>query len=157
MNILLAIDDSPCSAAAVDAVLSQFPAERAHVRVLHVDEWPKGLPVSAAFAEGPDAARAITEAHDEMRRRGRELVARAVARLTAANFQATSEVRQGDARDEILQSASDFQADVVVVGSHGRRGVNRLLLGSVSEAVARRARCSVEIIRDTSARPGGDT
>jgi nucleotide-binding universal stress UspA family protein len=46
-----------------------------------------------------------------------------------------------------LSEAAEWEADLIVVGSHGRRGVNRFLLGSVSEAVALHANCSVEIIR----------
>jgi nucleotide-binding universal stress UspA family protein len=151
MRILLAIDDSSCSEAAVNTLLAQFAPVGTDVRVIHVDEWPKGLPVSAAFAEGPEAARAICSAHDEARRRGRELVARAVQRLGGAGFRATSEVREGDARREILDCAADWQPDIIVLGSHGRRGLNRLLLGSVSDAVVRHADCSVLVVRE----PGG--
>jgi len=49
----------------------------------------------------------------------------------------------------ILQQANEWGADLIVVGSHGRRGLSRFLLGSVSEAVALYAACSVEIIRQT--------
>jgi nucleotide-binding universal stress UspA family protein len=50
-------------------------------------------------------------------------------------------------KELILEEAHKWGADLIVVGSHGRRGVNRFLLGSVSEAVASHARCSVEIAR----------
>jgi nucleotide-binding universal stress UspA family protein len=51
------------------------------------------------------------------------------------------------AREIIFQEAAEWGADLIVAGSHGRRGANRFLLGSVSEAVAFHAKCSVEIIR----------
>ena len=51
MKVLLAIDDSACSEAAMQAVIRQFQPQDTEVRVLHVAEWPKGLPTSLAFAE----------------------------------------------------------------------------------------------------------
>jgi hypothetical protein len=56
MRVLLAIDDSASSEAAMQAVIKQFRPQETEVRVLHVVEWPKGLPTLLAFAEGPAAA-----------------------------------------------------------------------------------------------------
>lgn len=53
----------------------------------------------------------------------------------------------GNAADEILKLAEDVGADMIVIGSHGRTGLRRLLLGSVSEAVVRRAQCAVIVAR----------
>lgn len=47
----------------------------------------------------------------------------------------------------ILESADSWKADVIVMGSHGRRGLDRIVLGSVSESVALHAHCSVEVVR----------
>jgi len=47
----------------------------------------------------------------------------------------------------ILAAADSWEADLIVMGSHGRRGFDRIVLGSVSESVAMHARCSVEVIR----------
>jgi nucleotide-binding universal stress UspA family protein len=52
-------------------------------------------------------------------------------------------VREGDPAEEILSWATDHHVDYIVMGTHGRRGIRRLLLGSVTEAVARAARCPV--------------
>jgi nucleotide-binding universal stress UspA family protein len=52
-------------------------------------------------------------------------------------------------KELILEEAHKWGADLIVLGSHGRRGISRFLLGSVSEAVASHAHCSVEIIRGT--------
>jgi nucleotide-binding universal stress UspA family protein len=49
--------------------------------------------------------------------------------------------------EEIAQTAADLEADLVVVGTHGRRGISRLLLGSVAEAVVRLAPCPVFVVR----------
>ncbi len=48
---------------------------------------------------------------------------------------------------EIAQIAADLEADLVIVGTHGRRGISRLLLGSVAEAVVRLAPCPVFVVR----------
>ena len=53
-------------------------------------------------------------------------------------------VEEGDPKTRIIDHAAHWQADVIVLGSHGRKGLDRFLLGSVSEAVARHAPCSVE-------------
>jgi nucleotide-binding universal stress UspA family protein len=72
---------------------------------------------------------------------------RAVARLRAAGFKADSRVVESDVRNGILDTAAEWQPDLIVLGSHGRKGVARFLLGSVADAVARHAKCSVLIVR----------
>ncbi len=59
----------------------------------------------------------------------------------------STEVGQGDPKEAILKVATDWSADLIVMGSHERTGINKLLLGSVSQAVALHAPCSVAIIR----------
>jgi len=69
--------------------------------------------------------------------------------LRRAGFEVSTESpepRDSDAR-EIVKAAEQWNADVVVLGSHGRRGFDRLTMGSVSEHVALHARCSVQVIR----------
>jgi universal stress protein A len=56
-------------------------------------------------------------------------------------------VKTGDARDAILEAAREIEADLIVMGTHGRRGVTRLFLGSVAEDVMRRAPCPVLVVR----------
>ncbi len=53
----------------------------------------------------------------------------------------------GEPFDMILEKAEEEQVDLIVVGSHGKKGIERLLLGSVSEKVARKAKCSVLVVR----------
>jgi nucleotide-binding universal stress UspA family protein len=61
-------------------------------------------------------------------------------------------VRIGEAGAEILALAEDVAADLVVIGSHGRTGVARAILGSISERVVREARCPVMVVRPKSYR-----
>lgn len=56
-------------------------------------------------------------------------------------------VKAGDAREMIKQTARDLGADLIVMGTHGRRGISRALLGSVTEVVVRTAPCAVLTVR----------
>ena len=147
MKILLAIDDSSGSEAAVQAVIRQFRPEDTDVCVLHADEWPKGMPTSLAFAEGPHAASDLLDARAEVRRRGSELITAAARRLEAARFRVHTELREGDVERTILESTRQWHPDLIVVGSHGRTALSRFLEGSVSERVFRHAPASVQVVR----------
>ena len=67
--------------------------------------------------------------------------------LASAGLKPTGVVLSGNTRAEILKDAKQWGADLIFVGSHGRRGFKRLLLGSVSEGVAMDAHCSVVVVR----------
>lgn len=144
MKILLALDDSKCSAGATDALIAQAKTENTEVRVLHaVETFPVSLARRMGNRESPD----FVAARLEQRARAKELLARAAEKLRSAGFKVTTLVKEGDARSVILDCADKWHADLIIVGSHGRKGLNRFLMGSVSDAVARHARCSVEIVR----------
>jgi nucleotide-binding universal stress UspA family protein len=154
VNVLLAIDGSTCAEAAVNAVLDQFSPDKTAVRVVHVVEWPGDLSSALAFVEGPSAAASVLAAQEDVRRRGREVVTRAVSRLREAGFDTVPFILEGEVRHEVLEMAAAWPADTIVIGSHGRKGLNRFLLGSVSEGVLRHASCSVEVVRERPVRPG---
>jgi nucleotide-binding universal stress UspA family protein len=59
----------------------------------------------------------------------------------------TTAVEVGNPKFIVLDAAADWKADLIILGSHGRSGLNRFPMGSVSEAVARHATCSVQIVR----------
>jgi len=84
---------------------------------------------------------------DDQKKPALALVERIASELRSAGFTVDTAVEVGDIRERILDSAAEWGADLIVVGSHGRRGVQRFLLGSVAEFVARHAKCSVEIVR----------
>jgi nucleotide-binding universal stress UspA family protein len=152
MRILLPIDDSPTSRAAVAAVIRQFRPDEAEVHVLNIVEWPKNLPMSLALGEGASAGIDLLASRDRAFHSAEALTDRASRELQAAGFRTKAVVMGGSAREGILECAAAWPADLIVMGSHGWKGIDRLLLGSVSEAVVRRAACSVEVVR----RPDGD-
>ena len=144
MKILLAIDDSQFSEAALQMVLTRYRHEGTEVRVLHVVE-PIALAVPPFMVEG--YAPQLDEVRQEQLKQAQELVAQAAEKLLAAGFLADTAVVEGNARGEIVDLAAEWHADLIVVGSHGRKGLDRFLLGTVSDFVARHALCSVEIVR----------
>lgn len=146
MKILLAIDDSPSSAAATRAVIDQFVPAHTHVHVLHADAWPEGVPISMAFAEGTAAAESALDLHRLRRREAAACLESAADQLRQAGFVTVASLRDGDPRDTIVACAKEWHADLIVLGSHGKKGLERML-GSVSDSVARHAPCSVEIVR----------
>lgn len=140
MKILLATDGSKFSEAATKAVLTQHRSPGTEVRVLSVVPLPTlSAPPQMAASYAPELQEQVREA--------KEIVDRAVDALREAGFKANGEVIKGDVRDVIIELAKEIGANLIVLGSHGRRGIGRLLMGSVAEAVVRYAPCSVEVVR----------
>ncbi|MGH9681700.1 MAG: universal stress protein [Candidatus Acidiferrales bacterium] len=144
MKILLAIDESTFSKAAMLTVARQFRAKGTEVRVLHVVE-----PVSAYVSVDmiPHFVPHIEKVEQDRRKESQALVDRAARHLQKEGFKASGIVEEGDPKTKIADFAADWGADLVVMGSHGWKGLGRFLMGSVSEAVSRHAGCSVEIVR----------
>lgn len=69
--------------------------------------------------------------------------------LGQMGIRTTIEVRTGKAVEGITNAATDYGADLIVMGTHGRTGLQHLLLGSVAERVIRTARCGVLTVRNT--------
>ena len=93
----------------------------------------------------------MAEIEEDRKVQATDLVNRVAKELQDAGFQASKTVDFGDAKTIIIDNATHWGADLIVMGSHGWKGLNRFLLGSVSDAVARHAPCSVEIVRVPSA------
>jgi nucleotide-binding universal stress UspA family protein len=70
--------------------------------------------------------------------------------LNSAGLKSAGVALTGDAKARIIDEAKEWGADLVVVGAQGRSGIDRILQGSVSEAVAIHSHCSVEVIQDRS-------
>ena len=143
MRIVLAVDASNHSEAAVRAVLSQSRPQETEVRVLHVLQ-----PI--AFSAAPQMAPTYTPEMEEEGSEAMDLVECIARRLRDAGFRAEAVLAKGDTRETIVNTAADWPADVIVIGSRGKQGLRRLLLGSVAEFVARHAPCSVLIVRAPS-------
>ena len=139
MKILMGIDDSKVSGVVLQAIVTQFRTENTEVRVLHVLQPIAPAPPQMAPGYAPEL--------EDQKKPARELVERIAKELRSAGFKVDTAVEVGDIRETIIDSAAEWHADLIVVGSHGQRGIQRFLLGSVAEFVARHAKCSVEIVR----------
>jgi nucleotide-binding universal stress UspA family protein len=140
MKVLMGIDDSEFSAFVTQAVATQLRSDNTEVLVLHVLQPVE--PVSP-----PEMAQGYAPELDDQRKPAHALVQRVAEELRAAGFKTQTAVEVGDPTVIIIEAAGKWQADLILIGSHGRRGIRDFLLGSVSETVARDAQCSVEIVR----------
>lgn len=144
MKILLAVDDSRFSQAAIQMVLKTARPQESEVRVLHVLEPVIFPPEAQTWTSLPVYA----EMMEQQRRDAAKHVMEAAEVLSAAGFKDVShDVEEGNPKVVIVDEAKKWGVDLIVLGSHGRKGLDRFLLGSVSEAVARHADCSVELVR----------
>ena len=123
--------------------MMQARPKETEVRVLHVIEPLPLYPDSQAWGYGSEASQVL----EEQREGAEGLVAKASQQLRDTGFSVTTAIEQGNPKVVIIDSATQWSPDLIVVGSHGRKGLDRFLMGSVSEAVSRHARCSVQIVR----------
>jgi nucleotide-binding universal stress UspA family protein len=145
LKVLLAIDGSACSRAAVDEVAGRSWPAGSEARIINVVEHHGPLVSGGALTHHQ-------ELEGEERERARAILDGAAERIQAAgvangNLTITTDIRQGTAKRVIVEEAEAWGADLIVVGSHGYRSWERMLLGSVSQAVAMHAECSVQIVR----------
>jgi nucleotide-binding universal stress UspA family protein len=143
VRISLAIDDSDYSDAATQSLLERPWPKDTTVRVLSV--CPRYLSFPGPYAG--DGLLNDEQLVESFLKRAQELVEFAATKLGALDLAVKTRVRQGEPREEILLEGKDFDADLIVVGSHGRTGLRRLLLGRVAEHIVRHAPCSVEVVR----------
>jgi len=142
LKILLAIDNSKFSEAATQTLIKQVRPNGNEVRVLHVIE------LYPLFSPGEQPRPELAVASEEHRHNAEALAARTAKALRDAGFgQVTTSVEAGDPRFIVLDRSAEWKADLIIMGSHGQKGLQRFSLGSVSEAIARHAPCSVQIVR----------
>ena len=140
MRLLLAVDDSGYSQTAVEQVATHFNPQTTEIKMLHVVS-----PVS--YSLPPQMSRGYAPETEVLEKDARTNLDKLAKKLRTAGFTAEVAVERGEVRSTILDSAADYRADLIVVGSHGHTGLERLLLGSVAESVVRHARTSVLVAR----------
>ena len=144
MKILLAVDHSKYSEAALKEVAKRPWPSRSTLRVLSVAE-PLPPPAAELWI---DARGSLDDAQKVLRKRTREFVERTAKKLKKPRLRVEAIVRDGHPREAIVEEARKWRADLIVLGSHGRTGLKRLLLGSVAASVVGHAPCSVEVVRN---------
>lgn len=129
MKILFATDGSPCSTHAILKAKHLLPLAGAELYVVAVIDT---TPMMVGY-EGPGAGAAVL-----LNRLETEVKAdldRAIEIVQDMGYSVTALERQGDPAGQIVETAKEVGADLVVLGSHGRNALGRLILGSVSDAV----------------------
>ena len=144
-NILCPIDRSPSSLQAFDRAIAIARWQGARLHLLEVFESV----ASPGGSVGPTQAGVLNQARAALERDLRQML---VSRR-ASDVKVEIVMRAGNVVREILAHARASRADLVVIGSHGRGGVQRLVLGSVAEKVLRQAPCPVLTIRRGVSRP----
>jgi nucleotide-binding universal stress UspA family protein len=144
VRLLIAVDNSSDSQAAIDAVRSRAWPQGSEVGLIAVVDtvWA----VNANPAE-PSMMKWIEVADEENWDQVRHVLEPYAEKLRAAGLHAEVLITRGDPTDQILKEAHTWGADCIFLGAKGTRGIDRLLLGSVSSAVSARANCSVEVVR----------
>ena len=150
-RIVLGWDGSSSAASAAELVRTWPILAGSRIRVVSVADvevpWWTGFPEAGS----PELMPMYVEAAEATRLHHDELAREMAGRLQAAGLTAEPERRDGDAATQILAVANASDADLVVIGTHGRTGVKRIFLGSVARNVLQHAQCSVLVVRsDTS-------
>lgn len=137
-KILIAIDSEPIAAHAADVGAELACLAGADVAFIHVID--PALVNAADTGIQPDVLAASVK--EDARKLIEEFRKRLPQQSSALEF-----VQIGTPLTEIVNAAKDWPADLIVIGSHGRGGVKRALLGSVAEGVMRHAPCPVLVVR----------
>lgn len=148
MRVLLAVDESDHSAGAARSIAARPWPEGTEIRVMSAVELAPSF-LQSAFEPPFVDPHGMEELRAQAVGRAETAITRAREILSDAGL-GTSEylsVLLEDPKKAILDEAKNWGADLIAVGSHGRRGFQRFLLGSVSEGVAMHATCTVDIIR----------
>jgi acetoin utilization protein AcuB len=146
MRMLVAVDLSPASDAVVDYAVRLAAQTGARLTVFHAYT---AADVAEAQQRGVYADQFVESLRSD--------IAYLLERAGADARQVTIAIAMGPPVEAILRAAADARADLIVVGTHGRSGLDRLLIGSVAEGVLRRAPCPVVVLPYAVAAGAGRT
>jgi nucleotide-binding universal stress UspA family protein len=137
-TVLVPVDESAPARTAVEFALAEYPQDR--LVLVHVLD-----PIDAIYVSEPSV---WDESMLDRRRERAETLLADLERLAAeSGVEVDTALEHGEPSRTIVECATETGADLIVIGSHGRSGVSRVLLGSVAEAVTRRAPVPVLVVR----------
>ena len=145
-RILVPVDGSSASARGLDEAIELARHLKARIRLVHVVE-----PWVMVQAETPATLHEVAE---NIRSAGAGLLEECEKKVTNAGIQVDAELIEtfGDSAGEcIVKKAKEVDADLIVCGTHGRRGIRRMLMGSDAEYIVRRAPAPVLLVRNQEA------
>jgi len=142
MRIMCATDFSDAGQVAEDMALTLARALGAELVYLHVNvESP------ALYGEAVFAAAELERVYESERQWATQTLQQRVAAAQQRGLRARFELKSGAAFEQIVAAAEAERPDILVMGTHGRSGLDRLLMGSVAERVVRMAPCPVLTVR----------
>ncbi len=138
MKVLVAIADDYCQNQVLTYLKARKWNQETIFRLLHVID-----------KDGASDLPAIRK-HE---RDGVAFLEKFVGKLSASNpgIKIEKSMVEGDPCEQILRAAREWKADLIIIGAHGRRGLERLMLGSVSQTVTNESTCSVTVVKLTKA------
>lgn len=145
MKVLIAIDDAECSEAAVQCIADKTCCEsNMQIKLITVIE-----PIHSEYAVTGLYFESLLRAQGQYKEERQDLLARKKAALEKARpgLKIETALIEGPVANSIIEEAEKWKADLLIVGSHGRTGMERFLLGSVAEQLVIHAPCSVEVVK----------
>ena len=143
-RILVPVDGSATSRRGVTEAIAVAKLTGGRIKLMHVFEPPLlGIGSEAALMCGEDIYNVARDA-------GQALLSDAAARVKAAQIPVDEQLLEPDGKrlcDQVAETANAWRASLIVLGSHGRRGLGRLLLGSDAEQILRTAPVPVLLVR----------
>jgi nucleotide-binding universal stress UspA family protein len=140
-HVVYATDFSTTSRRALDTAVKLATSAGAALTIVHV------LPPLVVLPRHSIDAATMARLAKEGREAGLRRLASVAGEVKRAGVKADVQLREGDASDQIVRAARSTRADFIVMGTHGRRGFRRLLLGSVASGVIATSRIPVVTVR----------
>ena len=140
-KILCPLDFSDVSKKLLDFSIAFTQTYQAKLVLLHVIDHPHLYDNYQILAITP------TEISDKLEKQAQEELSR-IANKVKSKIKVEMFVKQGKPFIEIIRAAKDIDADLVIIGSHGKSAIAHVLIGSTTEKVARKAPCAVLIFRE---------
>ena len=150
-RVVYAWDGSACAEEGSHVLTTWEVFAASEVHVISVADTVSPWWADTSMVNTSQAVAAYAEAAEPSRTQHEELAKDMAHRLEAAGLEAVSQRRDGDPAEQIVDVAKSWQADLIVVGTHGRTGLRRLLMGSVARNVLHHAHCSVLVVRECRA------
>ncbi|KWW39199.1 nucleotide-binding universal stress UspA family protein [Cupriavidus metallidurans] len=146
-HILVAVDDSPCARRALNEAVGLASAFHAKLEILHVIDY-SFLQYDFGYGDFTELRPQLTAAGESLLKEAGEIAG--AAGLEHHETLIDDLATMGNIADRVNGYARTCGADIVVIGTHGRHGLKRMLLGSVAESLARDCPAPVVLVRDDS-------
>jgi nucleotide-binding universal stress UspA family protein len=152
MKILLAVDESSFSERAVKEVAQRPWPEGSEVKIISVVEPPL-MAMTETWSLSDNYYNELEKVAEDQARIAVDHASDQLRQAQGEKLKITAQIIRGYPTRAITREADAWGADLIMVGSHGYKGLTRLLFGSVSQVVASHANCSVEIVHSNQGQP----